>query len=102
MLFDAHTADVVQKAVSPEDQQAPNESRRLWSKVTAAIKTKDMDAATDAKTAIEDAQRAAAKEREAKGESWAPRFFKPSGKGGEWRPVFRCVSGVASRREEIC
>ncbi|GJN92580.1 hypothetical protein Rhopal_005610-T1 [Rhodotorula paludigena] len=102
VLFDAHSADVVQKAVSPEDQQAPNESRRLWSKVTAAIKTKDMDAATDAKTAIEDAQRAAAKEREAKGESWAPRFFKPSGKGGEWRPVFSLPQGdKAAQREAV-
>lgn len=81
----------MQKSVSPEHQQAPNESRRLWTKVTAAIKAKDLDAATDAKTEIEDAQREAAREREAKGEQWAPRFFKPTGKGGEWRPAFRCV-----------
>lgn len=88
VLFDATKADVVQKSVSPEDQQAPNESRRLWAKVTAAIKAKDLDAATDAKTAIEETQREAARERESRGESWQPKYFKPTGKGGEWRPAF--------------
>mgnify|MGYP002718800978 CR=1 len=88
-LFDASTARVVQKAVSPEDQQAPNESRRLWTKVTAAIKAKDLDAATDAKSAIEEAQREAARQRDASGETFKPRFFKPTGKNGEWRPDFK-------------
>lgn len=88
-LFDASTARVVQKVVSPEDQQAPNESRRLWGKVTAAIKAKDLDAATDAKSAIEEAQREAARQREANGETFKPRFFKPTGKNGEWRPDFK-------------
>ncbi|GAA5840418.1 hypothetical protein JCM9279_007320 [Rhodotorula babjevae] len=102
VLFDATKADVVQKSVSPESQQAPNESRRLWTKVTAAIKAKDLDAATDAKTEIEDAQREAAREREAKGEQWAPRFFKPTGKGGEWRPAFSLSQGdKASQREAV-
>ena len=77
VLFDATKADVVQKSVSPEAQQQPNESRRLWTKVTAAIKAKDLDAATDAKTEIEDAQREQARERDARGEQWRPRFFKP-------------------------
>ncbi|BGP42036.1 Oxysterol-binding protein OBPa [Rhodotorula kratochvilovae] len=102
VLFDASRAEVVQKSVSPEDQQAPNESRRLWSRVTAAIKAKDLDAATDAKSAIEDAQREAARERDAQGEGWAPRFFKPTGKGGEWRPVFNLPQGdKPSQREAV-
>ncbi|GAA5899702.1 hypothetical protein JCM8208_004539 [Rhodotorula glutinis] len=102
VLFDATKADVVQKSVSPEHQQAANESRRLWTKVTAAIKAKDLDAATDAKTEIEDAQREAAREREARGEQWQPRFFKPTGKGGEWRPAFSLSQGdKASQREAV-
>lgn len=92
-LFDASTARVVQKAVSPEDQQAPNESRRLWTKVTAAIKAKDLEAATDAKSAIEEAQREAARQRDASGETFKPRFFKPTGKNGEWRPDFKLPAG---------
>ncbi|CEQ42372.1 SPOSA6832_04190, partial [Sporobolomyces salmonicolor] len=87
VLFNAHDAHVTQKSVAPEDQQLPNESRRLWSKVTSAIKAKDLDAATEAKTAIEDAQREAAREREEKGETFQPKFFKLSDKG-EWRPNF--------------
>ncbi|TNY21181.1 hypothetical protein DMC30DRAFT_212636 [Rhodotorula diobovata] len=102
VLFDATKADVVQKSVSPEAQQQPNESRRLWTKVTAAIKAKDLDAATDAKTEIEDAQREQARERDARGEQWRPRFFKPSGKAGEWRPVFSLPQGdKASQREAV-
>ncbi|GAA5832768.1 hypothetical protein JCM11251_005755 [Rhodosporidiobolus azoricus] len=93
VLFDAHKATVKQKSVSPEDQQQPFESRRLWSKVTAAIKANDIDAATDAKSAIEDAQREAAREREAKGETFEPKWFKPTGKNGEWRPAFTLPQG---------
>ncbi|GAA5954637.1 hypothetical protein JCM21900_006088 [Sporobolomyces salmonicolor] len=92
VLFNAHDAHVTQKSVAPEDQQLPNESRRLWSKVTSAIKAKDLDAATEAKTAIEDAQREAAREREEKGETFQPKFFKLSDKG-EWRPDFSLPAG---------
>lgn len=59
---------------------------RLWSKVTAAIKAKDLDAATDAKSAIEDAQR----EKAAKGVSPKPQYFKQV--DGEWKPDITCVS----------
>jgi hypothetical protein len=49
---------------------------RLWSKLTEAIKNRDMDGATDAKTAVEDRQRQLAKERETQGTKWTPRFFE--------------------------
>jgi oxysterol-binding protein-related protein 8 len=48
-----------------------------------------MDAATEAKTAVEDAQREARKKREEKGETHVPRFFEL--KDGHWRPKIRCV-----------
>ncbi|ORY88999.1 hypothetical protein BCR35DRAFT_190219 [Leucosporidium creatinivorum] len=86
VFFDAHETVITHKVVSPEEQQAPNESRRLWSGVTAAIKKNNLDAATESKSTIEDAQRNDVREREEKGESWAPRFFEL--KGGEWRPKF--------------
>jgi hypothetical protein len=92
VLFDAHKSTVAPKAVSPEEQQQPNESRRLWSRVTAAIKAKDLDGATEAKSAIEEMQREQAREREAKGEAFAPKYFKPTGKNGEWRAAFMYVS----------
>lgn len=64
-----------------------HKSFRLWSKVTEAIKRNDQDAATDAKSAIEDKQRELAKQREASGEKWAPKYFSLN-KRDEHRPVF--------------
>ncbi|SGY63409.1 BQ5605_C007g04798 [Microbotryum silenes-dioicae] len=87
-LFDASTAKITQKVVAPEDKQSENESRRLWSKVTAAIKKSDLDAATDAKTVIEDAQREAVRRREEEGATFKPRFFELTGEN-EYRPIFK-------------
>ena len=53
--------------------------RRLWAKVTQGIKEKDLDMATESKSAIEDDQRRRVKEREEKGETWQPRFFVAKG-----------------------
>jgi hypothetical protein len=52
--------------------------------VTTAILNKDLEAATEAKSAIEEAQRERAKTREEKGEAFEPRFFKLE--GDEYRP----------------
>ena len=49
---------------------------RLWSKLTAAIAAKDMEAATESKAAVEDAQRDVAKQRDESGEKHVPRFFE--------------------------
>ncbi|WFD02958.1 hypothetical protein MOBT1_001647 [Malassezia obtusa] len=76
VLFDAHRANTVQKEVPPLEHQEPNESQRLWATVTEGIKKKNMDLATDAKTALEDAQREQARQREATGQQWTPHFFK--------------------------
>lgn len=77
----------------PESEQEWNESRRLWSGVTAAIKKKDLDAATDAKTAIEDAQRESARQREEKNEKFDPKYFVLE--DDEWRPKIRCANSTA-------
>lgn len=52
---------------------------RLWSKVTEGIKEKNLDKATESKTAIEDAQRQRVKEREEKDETWTPKYFTLKG-----------------------
>ncbi|GAA6006133.1 hypothetical protein JCM11491_002043 [Sporobolomyces phaffii] len=98
-LFDAHNTSVTEKSVTPEAQQQPNESRRLWSKVTHAIKQNDIDAATDAKSEIEDAQRESARIRDEKGEKFVPKYFKLSEKG-EWRPSFTLPQGEKSAQRE--
>ncbi|KAG5646904.1 hypothetical protein DXG03_001980 [Asterophora parasitica] len=78
VLFDAvkDGQNISQKWVPPETEQEPNESRRLWQGLTTAIANKDMEAATDAKSAVEDAQRERRKLMEESGEKHVPRFFK--------------------------
>ncbi|KAI8145882.1 hypothetical protein BJV82DRAFT_643601 [Fennellomyces sp. T-0311] len=75
VLFDARKATIHPMMVEPEHRQEKCESRRLWSKVTAAIKRQDQEMATEEKMLIEDQQRAEAKERQKEGGSFEPRFF---------------------------
>jgi hypothetical protein len=84
-LFDAAVSSSVAKSVLPEADQEEYESRKLWSKLTDAIKLQDMNAAQEAKSAVEDRQRKLRSEREVNGEA-APesRFFKPVGE--KWMP----------------
>ncbi|KAJ3019185.1 hypothetical protein HKX48_002319 [Thoreauomyces humboldtii] len=79
MAFDAVTATIHSKITLPEAEQEEFESRKLWAAVTRGLATRDLDAATVEKTAIEDNQRAIVKERAAAGVQWEPRFFKPAG-----------------------
>ncbi|KDN46049.1 hypothetical protein RSAG8_04556, partial [Rhizoctonia solani AG-8 WAC10335] len=85
VLFDAAKEKIVEKFVYPEEEQEPNESQRLWTKLTDAIHHKDMEAATDAKSAVENAQREAARKREETGMKHVPRFFEQN-KAGQWVP----------------
>ncbi|BEJ17883.1 hypothetical protein CspHIS471_0701510 [Cutaneotrichosporon sp. HIS471] len=79
-LFDASKSNAVAKAVLPESMQEENESRRLWAKLTDAIKTTDMIAAQTAKSAVEDRQRELRQRRAERGEpAPTPRFFVPVG-----------------------
>ncbi|KAJ8664063.1 hypothetical protein O0I10_000341 [Lichtheimia ornata] len=75
LLFDVKTAQIHPKEVAPEEEQDEYESRQLWSKLTSAIRSRDMDGATNEKTLVEDRQRQKAKSREERGETWKPRFF---------------------------
>jgi hypothetical protein len=79
VLFDAKSAKSVQKTVRPEEEQEEFESRRLWSKVTEGIKEKNLDKATESKTAIEEEQRRRVREREEKNETWTPKYFIAKG-----------------------
>jgi len=86
VLFDAvkDGQNVSPKWVPAEDEQEPNESRRLWSALTEAIQLKDMERATIAKTSVEDAQREQRRKREESGEEHVPRFFEMV--NGRWLP----------------
>lgn len=49
-----------------------------------------MDAATEAKTAVEESQREARRRMEEGGQVHVPRFFQE--RGGRWEPKLQCVS----------
>ncbi|EIW86255.1 Oxysterol-binding protein [Coniophora puteana RWD-64-598 SS2] len=90
VLFDVPKdgANVAPMVVQPEEEQEPYESRRLWQDLTEAIERKDMDAATEAKSAVEDAQRELRRKREESGEQqYVPRFFEQ--RAGRWEPKLR-------------
>ncbi|CAA7264684.1 unnamed protein product [Cyclocybe aegerita] len=89
VLFDAvkDGQNVSPKWVLPEQQQEPNESRRLWAALTEAIQMKDMERATVAKTSVEDAQREQRRRREESGELHVPRFFEKV--DGRWLPKLK-------------
>ncbi|KAJ3165134.1 hypothetical protein HDU88_004854 [Geranomyces variabilis] len=84
-IFNAATAQVHQMITPPEAEQEEFESRKLWANVTKALAAKNLDAATQEKTAIEDNQRTIVKERAAAGIAWESRFFKPVGEDWELR-----------------
>ncbi|KAI7832568.1 hypothetical protein BC939DRAFT_390978 [Gamsiella multidivaricata] len=77
VFFDARTASIHPKIVAPEEAQEPHESRRLWSKLTAALKANNQPLATEEKSKVEDAQRARSKQREEREETYVPRYFEP-------------------------
>lgn len=106
-LFDAvkDGEALAPRVVAPESEQEPYESRRyppasrvyrpcavfayeyarLWLDLTKAILAKDMDAATAAKGAVEDAQRDKRK-LDDPSKPHKPRFFEH--KDGHWEPKF--------------
>ena len=66
-LMDLSTLHVIPKAVRPLERQLPNESRRLWERVTTKLLSKEFGDATKHKHAIEQRQREEAAERKRKG-----------------------------------
>lgn len=60
----------------------------LWSNLTQAILAKDMERATEAKTAVEESQRESRRQREETGQTdYVARFFSQN-KDGRWIPRF--------------
>lgn len=86
-LFDVqkHGSAIAPKWVAPEDEQEPYESRRLWRDLTRALLAKDMEAATAAKSAVENAQR----ELRATGAKHTTRFFEF--RDNRWVPRIQCA-----------
>lgn len=99
-LFDAvkDGEALAPRVVAPESEQEPYESRRLWLDLTKAILAKDMDAATAAKGAVEDAQRDKRK-LDDPSKPHKPRFFEH--KDGHWEPKFTIPDDPTDAKEAV-
>jgi len=84
VLFDATNAKARPKAVPSEDQQGQFESRKLWTDLTKSLKERNHDAATEAKTKVEDQQRKYRAIREEKNIEWKPQHFYLDENGIDW------------------
>jgi oxysterol-binding protein-related protein 8 len=74
-LFDPVRTPVHNFYLREEQQMEPQESRRLWRKVTNALWNKDTTTATEEKRKLEDSQRARAKEMKKNKETYQPKYF---------------------------
>jgi len=81
VLFDNTQHKIAEKIVPPKEQQAPNESRRLWEDVIREMLKNDEDEALAAKRKLEATQRAEENERVAKRIEWQPKLFVKNSEG---------------------
>lgn len=75
LLIDVVPLYPAAKNIPSEKEQLPNESRRLWSEITAAIHNKQFALATRLKHDLEESQRQKVAIRKEKNKTWKPRFF---------------------------
>ncbi|XP_049805840.1 oxysterol-binding protein-related protein 11-like isoform X2 [Schistocerca nitens] len=74
-IIEVNSLDIYKKRVRPIEKQATFESRRMWLKVTEALKNKDIIAATAHKRQLEERQREGERRRSEQGESFPTSFF---------------------------
>lgn len=79
LFVDTKAMPIMMKRLRPREIQAVNESRKLWEEVTHNLKVGNIDAATDAKTRLEQRQRREAAARQEANEKWNPHFFSEQG-----------------------
>jgi oxysterol-binding protein-related protein 9/10/11 len=75
LLIDLTPLMPVPKICPPPEEQLPNESRRFWKDLTAAIQEKRYADANKIKQDIEQRQREKVAERKGQNVEWKPRFF---------------------------
>ncbi|XP_017564667.1 oxysterol-binding protein-related protein 10 isoform X2 [Pygocentrus nattereri] len=78
-VIDTSKLPVIKKKIRPLEKQGQYESRRLWQHVTAALKSGDIDSATEHKHQLEERQRSEEKQRSATNTPWKPKYFTKEG-----------------------
>lgn len=67
VFVDTKSMPIIKKRVKKIVEQDSYESRNIWKEVTAALRSQDVNAATNAKIAIEEQQRELVRDRKEKG-----------------------------------
>lgn len=97
-VINTEALQVCRKRVCPQSKQDEFESRRLWHRVTHALKSDDIDSATSAKHELEERQRKEARERKETGVEWKTKLFHRHGDG--WMYNHHMKTLVKSSLEE--
>ncbi|XP_073534134.1 oxysterol-binding protein-related protein 10 isoform X1 [Phyllobates terribilis] len=80
-VIDTTKLSIIRKKIRPLAKQGPTESRRIWENVTNALKTDNVDAASEHKHQLEERQRAEARQRASANAPWKPKYFIKEGEG---------------------
>lgn len=75
-FLDVNSLKPARAKLKPLKEMGEMESRRIWEKVSEAIRDNDTALAGKEKTIIENQQRNIKKERDEKGLEWEPKYFK--------------------------
>ena len=78
-VIEPKTIKKTSKKLRPVSIQQDNESRKLWSQVTDAVRQDDINKAAEEKQELEEKQRLEAKEREESGTQWVAKLFHQHG-----------------------
>ena len=91
VLYNSSKIQRMQKFVKPLNEQAKNEGRRNWHRVTEALRKENFEEAQKQKFAIEERERALRKRRQEEGVVWSPHLFHLEGEKNwrynEYKPV---------------
>ncbi|KAM4687993.1 oxysterol-binding protein-related protein 10 [Discoglossus pictus] len=80
-VIDTSKLPAIRKKIRPLEKQGLYESRRIWENVTDALKSNNIEAATEHKHHLEERQRAEARQRASLNTPWQTRFFTKEGEG---------------------
>ncbi|KAM6967630.1 oxysterol-binding protein-related protein 10-like [Aplochiton taeniatus] len=80
-VIDTARLPIIKKKIRPLEKQGPYESRYLWQHVTSALKSGNIDLATEQKHRLEERQRSEGKQRAASKTPWKPKYFIKEGEG---------------------
>ncbi|XP_056376065.1 oxysterol-binding protein-related protein 10 isoform X3 [Hyla sarda] len=78
-VIDTTKLSVIKKKIRPLEKQGPTESRRIWENVTNALKSDNIEVASEHKHQLEERQRAEARQRASTNTPWKPKYFIQEG-----------------------